>query len=90
MGIACNNILAGDYKNGDIKLKGFRNDKIVLIHRGLFGKTEIEINKNTVERIVVINQQYQQNGIEIYFKNGKKSMATVDNDILNRLKALFF
>ncbi|ADL53681.1 hypothetical protein [Clostridium cellulovorans] len=90
MGIACNNVISGDYKNGDIKLKGLKNDKIVLIHKGLLGKTEIELNKSTVDRIVVVNQQYQQNGVEIYFKNGKKSMATVDNDVLNRIKALFF
>ena len=90
MGIACNNILSGDYKNGDIKLKGLRSDKIVLIHRGLLGKTEIELNKNTVERINIVNRQSQQNGVEIYFKNGKKSIATIDNDVLNRLSALFF
>lgn len=90
MGIACNNVLSGDYKNGDLNLKGFRNDKIVLIHRGLLGKTEIEINKKTVERINVVNRQYQQNCVEIYFKNGKKSMVTVTNDMLNHLTALFF
>lgn len=89
MGVACNNVISGDYKNGDIKLKGLRNDKVILVQRGLIGKTEIELNKSTVERINVINRQYQQNGVEIYFKNGKKSMVTVDNDVLNRLTALF-
>lgn len=38
MGIVYNNVIAGDYKNGDIKLKGLRCDKIVLIHRGFLGK----------------------------------------------------
>ena len=89
MGVACNNVISGDYKNGDIKLKGLRNDKVILVQRRLIGKTEIELNKSTVERINVINRQYQQNGVEIYFKNGKKSMVTVDNDVLNRLTALF-
>ena len=27
MGVACNNVIGGDYKNGDIKVKGLRADK---------------------------------------------------------------
>ena len=90
MGIACNNVIAGDYKNGDIKLKGLRNDKVVLIKKGLLGKDEIVLNKSTVDHIVVVNRQYQQNGVEIYFKNGKKSMVTVDNEVLNKINAALF
>ena len=85
MGLLCNNVIGGDYKGGDVKVKGFRNDKIFIIYRGLLGKKEIPLNKNTVERMEIINKQYQQNGVEIYFKNGKKSMLSVDNDTLNIL-----
>lgn len=90
MGILCNNVIAGDYKNGDIKCKGLRSDKVVLIHRGLLGKTEIQINPSTVTKFEVNTQQYQQNNVTIYFKNGKKSMCTIDNDTLNKLQAAFF
>ena len=38
MGVACNNVIGGDYKNGDIKVKGLRADKIVLVVHGLLGK----------------------------------------------------
>lgn len=90
MGIICNNVISGDYKNGDIKLKGLRCDKVVLIKKGLLGKSEVILDKKTIDHIVVVNRQYQQNGVEIYFKDGKKSMVNIDNTTLNVLEASLF
>lgn len=89
MGIACNNVIGGDYKNGDIKVKGIRADKLVLITHGLLGKKEVSLDKSTVSKFEINLQQYQQNNITIYFKDGKKSICTVTNDTLNQFKAIF-
>lgn len=56
MCVACNNVIGGDYKNGDIKIKGLRADKIFLVTHGLFGKKEISIDKSTVSRFEINNQ----------------------------------
>lgn len=89
MGVACNNVIGGDYKNGDIKVKGLRADKIVLVVHGLLGKKEIPVDKSTVSKFEINTQQYQQNNVTIYFKDGKKSMCSVTNDTLNKLQAIF-
>lgn len=89
MGVACNNVIGGDYKNGDIKVKGLRADKIVLVVHGLLGKKEIPVDKSTVSKFEINTQQYQQNNVTIYFKDGKKSMCLVTNDTLNKLQAIF-
>ena len=90
MGVMGNTVLSGDYKNGDIKVSGLRANKIVLVFRGLLGKKEIPIDKTTVIKFEINRQQYQQNNISLYFKDGKKSMCAVTNDMLNRLQAIFF
>ena len=46
MGVGCNNVIGGDYKNGDIKVKGLRADKMILVTHGLLGKKEIPIDKS--------------------------------------------
>lgn len=89
MGVACNNVIGGDYKNGDIKVKGLRADKIILVTHGLLGKKEIPIDKSTVSQFQINTQQYQQNNVTIYFKDGKKSICSVTNDTLNKLQAIF-
>lgn len=89
MGVACNNVIGGDYKNGDIKVKGLRADKIVLVVHGLLGKKEIPVDKSTVSKFEINTQQYQQNNVTICFKDGKKSMCSVTNDTLNKLQAIF-
>lgn len=89
MGVACNNVIGGDYKNGDIKVKGLRADKIILVTHGLLGKKEIPIDKSTVSKFQINTQQYQQNNVTIYFKDGKKSICSVTNDTLNKLQAIF-
>ena len=89
MGVACNNVIGGDYKNGDIKVKGLRADKIILVTHGLLGKKEIPIDKSTVSKFQINTQQYQQNNVTIYFKDGKKSICSVTNDMLNKLQAIF-
>lgn len=89
MGVACNNVIGGDYKNGDIKVKGLRADKIVLVAHGLLGKKEIPLDKSTMSKFEINTQQYQQNNVTIYFKDGKKSMCSVTNDTLNKLQAIF-
>ncbi len=58
MGVACNNVIGGDYKNGDIKVKGLRADKIVLVVHGLLGKKEIPVDKSTVSKFEINTQQY--------------------------------
>lgn len=88
MGVACNNVIGGDYKNGDIKVKGLRADKIILVTHGLLGKKEIPIDKSTVSQFQINTQQYQQNNVTIYFKDGKKSICSVTNDTLNKLQAI--
>ena len=50
MGVACNNVIGGDYQNGDIKVKGLRADKIILVTHGLLGKKEVPIDKSTVSQ----------------------------------------
>lgn len=89
MGVACNNVIGGDYKNGDIKVKGLRADKIILVTHGLLGKKEIPIDKSTVSKFQINTQQYQQNNVTIYFKDGKKSICSVTNDTLNKLQVIF-
>lgn len=89
MGVACNNVIGGDYKNGDIKVKGLRADKMILVTHGLLGKKEIPIDKSTVSKFQINTQQYQQNNVTIYFKDGKKSICSVTNDTLNKLQAIF-
>ena len=89
MGVGCNNVIGGDYKNGDIKVKGLRADKMILVTHGLLGKKEIPIDKSTVSKFQINTQQYQQNNVTIYFKDGKKSICSVTNDTLNKLQAIF-
>ena len=75
--------------NGDIKVKGLRADKMILVTHGLLGKKEIPIDKSTVSKFQINTQQYQQNNVTIYFKDGKKSICSVTNDTLNKLQAIF-
>ena len=53
MGVACNNVIGGDYQNGDIKVKGLRADKIILVTHGLLGKKEVPIDKSTVSQFQI-------------------------------------
>ena len=69
MGLLSNIVSAGDYKNADIKVKGLRNDKVILVKRGLLGKDEVKLDKSTVDHITVVTQAYQKNQVEVYFKN---------------------
>lgn len=81
MGLITDKITAGEYKGSDIKVKGFKNDKVLLIHKSILGKKEIRLDKSSV---VSVNVQSQSNNlagseyqVEIIFKNGKKSLATL-------------
>ena len=64
------------------------SDKRVITD-GLLGKKEIPIDKSTVSKFQINTQQYQQNNVTIYFKDGKKSICSVTNDTLNKLQAIF-
>ncbi|WP_101908623.1 hypothetical protein [Marasmitruncus massiliensis] len=91
------NIVAGDYKGGEIKLS-LTGKKIVLIKNGLLGNTKIELNKNTVESINVIDSNtdlvlvfgLKITKVEIKFKNGKRCLANVDQAIYDQLLNLIF
>ena len=90
MGLMGNIVSAGDYKNADIKLKGIKGDKVVLVKKGLLGKEEIRLDKSTIARVEIKVQQYQQNQVEVEFRNGKKSLLCIDNDTLNKLNASMY
>ena len=90
MGLVTNMIKAGDYKNGDIKLKGLKSDKPTLICRGLLGKTEIPLGKNTIKEINHTTVSHAEHQLEIIWKNGKKSLAVVDNSTYTAISAKMF
>ncbi len=81
MGLITDLVTAGDYKNADIKVKGMRNDKVFLIHKSLFGKQEIRLDKTTLVNVEVKSQSNHLAGseyqVELQFKNGKKCLATL-------------
>lgn len=97
MGLTTNLITAGEYKNGDLKIKGW-SQKVVIINRSIFGKTEHILDKTTVDHIELIDkaqgvtnfvgmQHYQ---VAIYYKNGKKSLAKMEYTIYQRLNEILF
>ena len=79
MGLMVDNVIAGDYKGANIKVKGLKNDKLILIHKTFLGKKEITLNKNTVDMVNVKSQSTvvgtSNFQVEIIFKNGKKSLV---------------
>lgn len=97
MALTTNLVTAGEYKNGDIKIKGF-NNRVVIITRGLLGKTDHVLDKTTVDHIEVMDkaqgltnfvgmQHYQ---VAIYYKNGKKSLAKMEYFVYQRLNEVLF
>lgn len=96
MGIVNNRVNAGDYKDANIKIKGFGN-KVVLIKYGFITK-KIELNKKTVDHIELIDKSQtvfralglQTCQVAIYFKDGKKSLAVMDSEIYQRLNEILF
>lgn len=94
MGVLVNCVTAGDYKGADIKAKGMKSDKPVLIKKGLLGKTEILLDKSSVQNIEEISKQDSVGStitqIAINFKNGKRSLATVDGIVLRAITSKLF
>ena len=95
MGITTNLITAGDYKNGDIKIKGF-GKKVVIVSK--FLGIEHPLDKNTVDHIELLDKaqgltnfvgmkHYQ---VAIYFKNGKKSIAKMEYNLYHKLNEILF
>lgn len=97
MGVISNRITAGDYKDADIKLKGF-GKQVVLVKTGLFKDTKIILNKDTVDHIELIDKSQsmfdfigaQTAQVKIYFKDGKKSLASMQTDIYQQLNEILF
>lgn len=85
MGIFTNRVIAGDYKDADIKLKGLTN-KVILKKKGLLTKTEFFIDKRVVDHMELVDKSQtafdfvgtQTIQAAIYFKNGKKSLCQLD------------
>lgn len=97
MGLTTNLITAGEYKNGDLKIKGF-GKKLVIVTTSFFGKKEHILDKTTVDHIELIDkaqgytsfvgmQHYQ---VAIYYKNGKKSLAKMEYDVYQKLNEILF
>lgn len=84
MGVFTDKVVNGDYKNGDIKVKSFGN-KVFLVKSGFLKDVKIEINKNTVKSIEVVDRTQglldyvgtQTVQAVINFKDGKRSMIEV-------------
>ena len=94
MGILNDCVIAGDYKNGNFKIKGFKQEKVVLEYRTMLGKSEIKLDKKTVESIAIKKQEnnmftsfYQ---VEIIFNNGKKCLAILNSITYDKLSAAIY
>lgn len=92
MGVLMNTVESGDYKGGDIKLKGFSN-KPTLVVKSLFGKNEIRLDKSTVADYSIISTQESVGSTvfrsKVQFKNGKSSTVLINDLVHNAImKAL--
>jgi len=84
MGVFTDKVVNGDYKDGDIKVKNF-GSKVFLVKSGFLKDVKIEINKNTVKSIEVVDRTQglldyvgtQTVQAIINFKDGKRSMIEV-------------
>lgn len=89
MGWWIDNVTAGDYKGANIKVKGLKNDKVILIHKTILGKKKILLNKNSVETVNVKNQSNSvgtsEFQVEIILKNGKKCFAFLSDYVYRKL-----
>lgn len=97
MGLMINRVSAGDYKDADLKLKGFSN-KVMLIKKGFLKNTEIEINKKTVDHMELIDKSQtafdfvgtQTIQAALYFKDGKKSLCSLDAIMYQKINEKLF
>ena len=51
MNFVINKIITGDYKNGEITLKGINADEPMLVLKAFFNKKEILMDKTTIKSI---------------------------------------
>jgi hypothetical protein len=72
---------SGDYKGGEIKLKGLTN-KPTLIKKGFLGKTVIKLDKSTIKNYEVVSTQTvvgtTQYRSKIDFKDGKSCIVHIN------------
>ena len=72
---------SGDYKGGEIKLKG-HNNKPTIIKKGFLGKTVIKLDKSTIKTYEVVSTQTvvgtTQYRSKIDFKDGKSCIVHIN------------